>query len=79
MSSRSELLRRCIQDPFGMAETLWEMQEAISRLENENIVFHEAIQRALDDEESGTGWGPDVTVCGYLRQALSGNNQETVK
>lgn len=30
-----------------------------------------AIERALADEESGTGWGPDVTVCGYLREALS--------
>lgn len=29
-----------------------------------------AIRRALADEESGKGWGPDVTVCGYLREAL---------
>ncbi len=29
-----------------------------------------AIKRALDDEESGEGWGPDVTVCEYLRAAL---------
>jgi len=30
-----------------------------------------AIERALADEESGTGWGPDVTVCGYLREAIT--------
>lgn len=29
-----------------------------------------AIERALADSESGDGWGPDVTVCGYLREAL---------
>ena len=29
-----------------------------------------AIKQALDDEESGNGWGPDVTVCAYLQAAL---------
>ena len=29
-----------------------------------------AIERALADSESGNGWGPDVTVCEYLRKAI---------
>jgi glycyl-tRNA synthetase alpha subunit len=36
------------------------------------VELETAIKRALDDEESGTGWGPDVTVCAYLRDALAG-------
>ena len=38
--------------------------------DNEVEILTTAIQRALDDEESGKGWGPDVTVCGYLSDAL---------
>lgn len=34
-----------------------------------------AINRALNDSESGNGWGPDVTVCAYLREALAGGDQ----
>jgi hypothetical protein len=34
-----------------------------------------AIERALSDSESGTGWGPDVSVCSYLRDALSPNDK----
>ena len=32
----------------------------------------EAIQKVLDDEESGEGWGPDVTTVAYLREAIDG-------
>lgn len=44
-------------------------RERIEKLEN-------AIQRALNDEESGNGWGPDVTVCTYLKEALRGEESE---
>lgn len=37
--------------------------------------LRDAIERALSDSESGTGWGPDVSVCSYLRDALSPNDQ----
>lgn len=36
----------------------------------ENARLRAAIKRAIDDSESGDGWGPDVTVVGYLREAL---------
>jgi len=36
--------------------------------------LREAIQKVLADEESGEGWGPDVTVCAYLRKALEGED-----
>lgn len=29
-----------------------------------------AVQRVLDDEESGDGWGPDVTMVTVLREAM---------
>lgn len=41
-------------------------------LKKENNKLRKAIQKALNDEESGDGWGPDNTVCGYLREALDG-------
>ena len=28
------------------------------------------IKKVLEDEESGKGWGPDVTTCAYLQEAL---------
>jgi hypothetical protein len=34
-----------------------------------------SIERALADSESGDGWGPDVTVCAYLKDALTPNTQ----
>lgn len=34
-----------------------------------------AIQRALADSESGNGWGPDVTVCAYLRAAIDARGE----
>ena len=39
---------------------------------DENERLRSAIRRALADSESGNGWGPDVTVCAYLREALGG-------
>ena len=33
--------------------------------------MRKAIERALADEESGDGWGPDITVCEYLRKAIA--------
>jgi len=39
-------------------------------LESRCVAMDAAIRRALADSESGNGWGPDVTVCGYLRDAL---------
>lgn len=32
--------------------------------------MHDAITRAINDSESGDGWGPDVTVVAYLEKAL---------
>lgn len=34
-------------------------------------VMREAIERAINDSESGKGWGPDVTVVEYLRKAIT--------
>jgi len=31
----------------------------------------EAVTKALDDSETGDGWGPDITVATYLRTALA--------
>ena len=42
----------------------WLLLEEIAKL-------RDGIQRALDDSESGDGWGPDVTVCNYLLEALA--------
>lgn len=46
------------------------VREHVEGLSAENERLRVAIQRALDDEESGDGWGPDNTVCAYLRCAL---------
>jgi hypothetical protein len=43
---------------------------AVDRLLVEHSQMRTAIERALNDSESGAGWGPDVTVCAYLRAAL---------
>lgn len=40
-------------------------------LEAERDRYKAAIERAIADSESGKGWGPDVTVCEYLRAALN--------
>lgn len=42
----------------------------IEQLKAENNKMREVIQKVLDDEESGNGWGPDNTVCKYLRDSL---------
>lgn len=47
------------------------VREHVGGLTAENERLRVAIQRALDDEESGNGWGPDNTVCAYLRDALA--------
>jgi len=47
--------------------------EVMKELHDENARLRGAIERAIADEESGNGWGPDVTVCAYLREALSPN------
>ena len=47
-------------------DMIFEAADEIERLRN-------AIERALADSESGNGWGPDVTACAYLREALSPN------
>jgi hypothetical protein len=34
-------------------------------------LLRDAVQRVLDDEESGEGgWGPDVTMVSVLREAM---------
>ena len=51
----------------------WKMDEYVrmaQQLEAEIGRLRASIKRALADSESGTGWGPDVTVCAYLREAL---------
>ena len=58
------------------AEWRMKAKTSVSRaqyFESRCVQMDAAIRRALADSESGTGWGPDVTVCGYLREAL-GNN-----
>lgn len=45
--------------------------EELRQAREENARLRVAIERALADSESGDGWGPDITVCGYLREALS--------
>ena len=40
-----------------------------------NARLKATIQKALNDSESGTGWGPDVTVRAYLIDALEGNEK----
>lgn len=54
-----------------MRELLNESEVEANALSHEVARLRAAIQRALDDEESGTGWGPDVTACAYLREALA--------
>jgi hypothetical protein len=54
-------------DPATLSAAL---DVAIAAL-SDNVRMRSAIERALADEESGTGWGPDVTVCGYLREAIT--------
>jgi len=50
--------------------SLTDLADFARKLERENAKMQEAIKRALADSESGNGWGPDLTVCGYLRDAL---------
>lgn len=50
--------------------------EVMKELHDENVRLRSAIERALADEESGKGWGPDVTVCAYLRDALVHNARD---
>ena len=49
----------------------------VARLEKENQKMREAITRAISDSESGTGWGPDITVCDYLRMAAMPNESSS--
>lgn len=42
----------------------------IEQLIADNKAMRKAIKKALADAESGDGWGPDVTVCGYLNAAI---------
>ena len=46
-------------------------------LEARCVAMDAAIRCALADSESGNGWGPDVTVCGYLRATLGHNAELT--
>lgn len=75
-----ELEEQCRLNSMG-AEREYVLLGKIAQLEKtlerelaENCLLRLAIQRALDDSESGSGWGPDVTVCGYLLDALTINN-----
>ena len=44
-----------------------EIHEGIAKL----MILRAAVQRVLDDEESGEGgWGPDVTMVTVLREAM---------
>ncbi len=45
---------------------------ASANLHKRIFATEDVIRRVLDDEESGKGWGPDVTTCGVLRAALEG-------
>jgi uncharacterized protein (UPF0335 family) len=52
-------------------ERMVALTQRITRISEENEKLRAAIKRALADAESGEGWGPDVTVCAYLREALA--------
>ncbi len=41
----------------------------VRKLQSTCIDAHNLIQRVILDEETGTGWGPDVTMKQYLEQA----------
>lgn len=42
----------------------------VARLRARIAALEAAIRKVLDDEETGTGWGPDVTTAKYLREAM---------
>ncbi len=53
------------------------ISRSMLRLDNHNTMLavkvmrlRAAITKALEDSESGHGWGPDVTTCNALRQVL---------
>ena len=58
---------------IGLNKEIERLNKLLNAVEAENARLRNAIQRAIDDQESGTGWGPDITVCGYLRDALMPN------
>lgn len=67
---------RLLRQEISELESSPMSEEALDILRGENARLRLSIQRALDDSESGNGWGPDVTVCQYLRDALKTPNAE---
>lgn len=65
---------RILRQEISELEASSMSEEALDILRRENDRLRTAIRRALDDSESGNGWGPDVTVCQYLRDALKTPN-----
>ena len=47
------------------------MSQTQGSAERKLALLREAVQRVLDDEESGDGgWGPDITMVTVLREAM---------
>lgn len=59
-----------IDRPAMISRTVLQLSNVVDLLERRVKTLRQAIERALQDEESGKGWGPDTTTCAYLRQAL---------
>lgn len=72
-SYSSESAPRKLWDEEDMRDYVVKVTALASR-QQEVERLREAIKRALADSESGTGWGPDITVCSYLRAALGSND-----
>lgn len=76
-----EIAREWLGDPRprpALKQHLTAVCRALLAAHAEMERLREAIENVLGDAESGNGWGPDVTVCAYLREAL-GPTQDTEK
>jgi len=49
---------------------LLETVEYMNIMNNRICELQDAIKSALDDSESGDGWGPDITICERLRAVM---------
>ena len=65
-SEKLNRLRQCAKFRSVVGwENLRDLIDEIDRLKS-------AIAKVLADEESGKGWGPDVTTVRFLKSALEG-------
>lgn len=69
-------LLRALTQPWDEKSSLRQLQARAEVAEAACDRMRSAIKQALADAESGRGWGPDITVCEYLRAALVTPNVE---